>query len=100
MDKFFRTIIIHKKMVLIIFLLAAIISAFLSTFVPVNYNMVDYLPKDASSTIGVKIMEEEFSGDIPNAKIMLTDVSIQEALEYKERIASTKASPLLAGWMT
>lgn len=98
MDKFFRTIIIHKKMVLIIFLLSAIISAFLSTFVPVNYNMVDYLPKDASSTIGVKIMEEEFSGDIPNAKIMLTDVSIQEALEYKERIASIKGITSLS-WL-
>lgn len=31
-------------------------------------------------------MEQEFDGGIPNARVMIKDVSIPEALEYKERM--------------
>jgi predicted RND superfamily exporter protein len=31
-------------------------------------------------------MKDEFGGEMPNARVMLTGVSIQEALEYKEKI--------------
>lgn len=87
MDKFSQAVIKHKKSVLIAFLIVAVLSAVLIPLVTVNYDMADYLPKDAQSTTAIKIMEEEFVSDMPNARVMLTDVSIHQALEYKEKIA-------------
>lgn len=88
MDKFSHTVIKYKKSILIVFLMIAVLSAIFSSLVSVNYNMVDYLPKDAQSTTAIKIMEEEFGGEMPNARVMLTGLSIQEALEYKEKITA------------
>lgn len=64
------------------------ISVILQFFVSVNYNMVDYLPDNAPSTEAIEVMEEEFEGAIPNANVMIYDVSIQEALVYKEKLES------------
>lgn len=86
MDKFSQTVIKYKRGVLITFIIASILGAVFSTMVSVNYNLVDYLPKDAQSTSAIKIMKNEFKGEMPNARVMLTGVSIQEALEYKEKI--------------
>lgn len=88
MKRFSKLVTTHKKIILIAFSALAIICAVLSTFVLVNYNMVDYLPKDAQSTVAISIMNEEFAGDTPNAKIMLKNVTVQQALEYKEKIAA------------
>jgi len=88
LDKFSDAVIKHKKIVLIVFIITAILSAIFSLLVSVNYNMIDYLPKDAQSTTAIKIMENEFGGEMPNSRVMLTGVSIQEALEYKEKIAA------------
>jgi uncharacterized protein len=85
-DKFSQAVIKHKKSVLIGFLIAVVISGILTTLVSVNYEMVDYLPKDAQSTNAIKLMKDEFGGEMPNARVMLTGVSIQEALEYKEKL--------------
>lgn len=48
--------------------------------------MVDYLPEDAPSTIGMDVMKEEFDGAVPNTRVMVTDVSVQEALVYKGQL--------------
>jgi predicted RND superfamily exporter protein len=85
-DHFSQGIIKHKKIILIIFIIMAIISALMATTVSVNYNMVDYLPKDAPSTIAIRIIEDEFVGDMPGARVMINDVSIMEALEYKKNL--------------
>ena len=85
MDRFSQAVIKHKKSILSAFLIIAVLGAILSTTVSVNYNMVDYLPKDAPSTTAIKIMEDEFGGEMPNVRVMLTDVSIQQALEYKAK---------------
>ncbi len=86
MDKFSHAVIKYKKSILIAFLIVAVLSGIFSLLVSVNYDMVDYLPDDAQSTTAIEIMNEEFGGETPNARVMLTDVSIQEALEYKEKI--------------
>lgn len=87
LEKFSYTITKNKGIVLTVFLIAAAISAILSPLVSVNYNMVDYLPKDAQSTTAINILANEFVDEIPNTRVMLTDVSIQEALEYKEKLS-------------
>ncbi|WP_223703580.1 efflux RND transporter permease subunit [Sutcliffiella deserti] len=50
--------------------------------------MVDYLPDDAQSTQAMDIMENEFSGAVPNTSVMVMDVTVQEALAYKERLSA------------
>ncbi|MDZ5473633.1 MMPL family transporter [Bacillus sp. 31A1R] len=78
----------HKKAVVIAFVLFTVISAVAQFFVSVNYNMVDYLPEDASSTKAMKIMESEFTASVPDTRVMVQDVSLQEALHYKEKLSS------------
>ena len=77
----------HKKAILALFIAAAAICAVLQSFVAVNYNMVDYLPPEAQSTKALEIMQEEFDADMPNASVMVKDVSIEEALAYKQKLA-------------
>lgn len=89
MNRFTQGLIKYKKIILIIFFIVAILSALMATTVSVNYNMMDYLPKDAPSTIAIRIIEEEFVGDMPGARVMINDVSIMDALEYKEKLANT-----------
>ena len=88
MDKFSHAIIKHKKYVLMAFLTATLLGVILLSLVSVNYNLADDLPKNAQSTIAIKIMEDEFGGDMPNTRAMLTGVSIWEALDYKDKIQS------------
>ena len=88
MNQFTHGVIKHRRIILIIFTVLAILSAVMATTVSINYNMVDYLPKKAPSTMAVRIIEDEFVGDMPNARVMINDVSILEALEYKERISN------------
>lgn len=54
--------------------------------IPVNYDMNDYLPADTASTVALDTMEKEYEGGIPNARVMIEDVSVAKALEYKEKI--------------
>lgn len=64
----------------------AIVGGIAQFGVPVNYNMTDYLPESAPSTLAIDVMEEEFDEDVANTRIMIEDVSIQETLEYKEKM--------------
>ena len=86
MDKFANTILKHKKTVLLIFIIATIASALLSMTVNINYDLMDYLPDSAPSTIALDVMEKEYAKDPANARVMVQDVTIPEALAYKEKI--------------
>ncbi|MFT9596806.1 efflux RND transporter permease subunit [Mesobacillus sp.] len=81
-------IIKHKKAVVIAFILFALISTVAQFFVSVNYNMVDYLPEDAQSTRAMEIMEREFTAEVPDTRVMVRDVSLQEALSLKEKLSA------------
>ncbi len=65
-----------------------VISAVAFLFVDVNYNMQDYLPEDAESTVGLDVMDEEFSSGVTNTNVMIENVTIQEAIDYKQEIES------------
>lgn len=73
-------------MIIIVFMILTVICTCLSTLVGVNYNFADYLPEDAPSTNALNVMEEEYSQPIPNMRVVIYDVSIPDALEYKEKI--------------
>ncbi|MBE7056114.1 MAG: hypothetical protein E7388_01560 [Ruminococcaceae bacterium] len=86
MRKFYTWVVNNPKKILITFVLLALIGAVLQSFVKVNYDMTKYLPDETSSTVSIEIMKEEFTGGIPNARLMVKNTTIAEALEFKEKI--------------
>lgn len=88
MKKFYQIIVNNPKKIIVCFLLSAMVSVVLSGMVEVNYDITDYLPEDTASTVSLDILEEEFEGGIPNARVMIKDTTIPEALDYKEQIAA------------
>ncbi|MGL5692801.1 MAG: efflux RND transporter permease subunit [Peptostreptococcaceae bacterium] len=86
MDKFADKILKHKSLVIIVFSLALVFSIIATPLVKVNYNMVEYLPEDSKSTASINLMEEEFDKKPPNLRIMLEDITLSTALEYKEKL--------------
>lgn len=88
MKKFYNRIVNHPKIILIVFAILFILCLISRQFIAVNYDMNDYLPSDTSSTVALDVMEKEYDGGIPNARVMLEDVSIPEVLNYKKEIES------------
>ena len=88
MRKISDTIIHHKKLTVLLFCAVAAVCALLSLGVSVNYTFIDYLPEDAQSTKALEILEDEFVQGVPNTRVMIKDVSIEEALVYKEKLAA------------
>lgn len=86
MQKFYGWIVSHRKIILTVFIAAAVCCAFLRNLIAVNYDMTDYLPESSASSISMNIMEDEFEGGIPNARVMIRNVTVPEALEYKEQL--------------
>ena len=88
MTKFYRHIVNHQKQIIVLFLILFAVCAVCKQFVAVNYDMNDYLPPESASTQALSRMEEEYDGGIPNARVMVQNVSVPEALEYKEKLLS------------
>ena len=84
----YNWIVNHRKLVITVYILLFIICAACKPLVSVDYDMNDYLPEDSASTVALNLMDEEFDGGVPNARIMVENVTIPEALEYKERISN------------
>lgn len=87
MEKAVRGMLKHRTLILSLFIVAAILGAILFTQVKVNFNMADYLPENAPSTVAMNVMEEVFDEAVPNLRVMVYDAGIPEALEYKETIS-------------
>lgn len=68
-----------------IFVAALVLSAVCIPFVNVNYDLTEYLPEYVDSKQGIDRMEETF-GYPGTARIMLEDVSLYEAKQYKDRL--------------
>lgn len=86
MRKFYSGVVKCQKVILVLFFVAAVVCFFLSNLVSVNYDMNDYLPEDSPSTVSLELMEAEFDGGIPNARVMISDVTIPKAMQYKEKL--------------
>ncbi len=68
-----------------VFLVGCIFSAIGMLFVNVNYDLTKYVPSTAQSSIGLDIMEREF-GYPGTARLMLKDVTLYEAKQYKDKL--------------
>lgn len=90
MRKLYQAITAKPKFVILLFVILAVAGAILKPLVSVDYDMNDYLPEDSKSTVSIDVMNEEFDGGIPNARVMVKNVSIPQALDYKEKIESVE----------
>lgn len=80
-----RFIIRRKGFIESLFVAGCIFSALAMLFVNVNYDLTEYLPASAESRIGLDKMEDEF-GYPGTARIMIKDVTLYEAKQYKDRL--------------
>lgn len=85
-EKLFRWVVKHRKPIIAFYAVAALVCLFLRQFVGVNYDITSYLPDEAASTVALNTMGDEFEGDIPNCRVMVPNVSIAQALKYKDKI--------------
>ncbi len=79
-----------RYVIMAIFIALTAVCAVARQYVAVNYDMNDYLPEDSESTVALDIMGQEFDGEIPNARVMVQNVSYREALEYKEKLEAVE----------
>lgn len=84
-----RFILRKQKWIESIFTAGCIFSFIAMLFVNVNYDLTEYLPKEAASRIGLDRMEEDF-GYPGTARIMIKDVSLYEAKQYKNQIEAVE----------
>src|SRR5699024_1713024 len=76
----------HKKSVVITFIVLAIASGVVQYCIQTNYDMFDYRSDDTPSTAATDLRKEELEDNETNTRVMIKDVGIQEALEYKEKL--------------
>ena len=69
MQKMFRGVLKHRKIVIAIFILLTIICAACIPHVKVNADMSDYLPPSAKSSQDLSAMKETYGNDITNARV-------------------------------
>ncbi len=79
-----------------IFFVATIVCAICFPFVGVNYDLSKYLPEFAPTKQALDVMEAEF-GYPGTARVMVKDVSLQEAREIRRRISEVDGVALVAG---
>ena len=68
-----------------VFIVGLVLAALCIPFVNVNYDLTEYLPDSAESKQGLNLMEETF-GYPGTARVMIEDVTLYEAKEYKDRL--------------
>ena len=86
MKNMVRGMIRLRGLVVALFLGAAVFCALLTPMVRINYDIVDYLPSNAPSTLGLDLMDEIYDKAVPNVRVMIQDVTIPEAMAYKARL--------------
>lgn len=86
MKKFYRAVVGHPGLVIVVFAILFVVCGLCQSSILVDYDMNDYLPEESASTVALDLMQEEFDGGIPNARVMVEQVTIPEALQYKADI--------------
>lgn len=86
MKKLAAWIVRRKALILILFGVLTVFSLIATPLVPINYNLAEYVPESAPSTIAMQVMEQEFRDAIPNARVYIPNLSLQEALQAKEEL--------------
>ena len=64
MRKFYEWIVEHTKTVLTAFLVLTVLSIFMKDLVEVDYDINDYLPEDAPSTVALDVSNSRIRSSI------------------------------------
>ena len=88
MERFFRACLRHRKRVVGIFLLVAVLSALCIPQVKVNADFSDYLPPNTPSTKAIDAMDSAFGNDISNVRVYVSGLSLTQAADLDTRFAS------------
>ena len=83
--RLYSGVVRYRRVIMVLFVLITAASAFMYPKVKVNYDTINYFPKEYNSTQSLRVMREEF-GDMPNARVVLHDVSRREIKEYRKKI--------------
>ncbi len=78
-------IVKNRKKIGILFVVLIILSIIGMTKVKINYDLSKYIPDDMPSKQALQLAKDEF-GMQSMARVMINDVSLIEAKEYKEKI--------------
>ena len=89
MRTFYRAMTRCPKTVVLIFILLTAVCALIKPLIAVNYDMNDSLPPDTASTRALDAMDVEYDGGVPNARVMVKNVTVPEAL-FSVTIAEDK----------
>ena len=85
-QRLFARVVDKRVPIICVFAALTVVCAVMKQFVGVDYDMNDYLPDDAPSTVALDVMEDEFDGDIPNMRVMVSVDSVTEAADIKQQL--------------
>ncbi len=68
-----------------VFVIAVLLSMLAAPFVNINYDLTRYLPDTVQSKAGLDLMEEKF-GYPGTGRVMIEDVTLYEAKQYKDKL--------------
>ena len=78
-------IIERSRAIEIVFVIAVLLSMLAAPFVNINYDLTRYLPDTVQSKAGLDLMEEKF-GYPGTGRVMIEDVTLYEAKQYKDKL--------------
>lgn len=86
MERLFRGVLRHRKLVIGIFVVLAIVCATLIPQVKIDANMSDYLPTSAKSSQDLEEMKRVYGNDITNARIYVTGITQADAAAFDDEL--------------
>lgn len=89
MRKLAEFIVDKRKLLLIIFIAAAIGSVIMSSHINVIQELTDYLPDDTETSIGLDVMDEQFT-TFGTAKVMVQNVTYDQARVLADQLKDIK----------
>ena len=90
MERLFRGILRHRRVVIDVFVALTVICACLIPQVKIDANMSDYLPPTAKSSQDLDAMKRIYGNDITNARVYVTGISLPDAKALDKRLKGEK----------
>ena len=90
MERLFRGILRHRRVVIGVFVALTVICACLIPQVKIDANMSDYLPPTAKSSQDLDAMKRIYGNDITNARVYVTGISLPDAKALDKRLKGEK----------
>lgn len=90
MERLFRGILRHRRVVVGVFVVLTAICACLIPQVKIDANMSDYLPPTAKSSQDLGAMKRIYGNDIANARVYVTGIGLPQAKVLDRRLKGEK----------